>query len=243
MLLKLACPVCGRTDFSALQGLLNHARLSHQLEFLSHDECVAQSAVAFSDEDVEQWESTNERGARGTEVTVEGGIPSLRRLFKIAVGESGIDSQGVEGRDVEMEDGTKSAATHLTRTLGHHIDTPALAPFLGRTPKRRCINVYGSEDDDVDIVSLPESEVNKKRGRWRMEYTHRSKARPELDVIAESPATSIPDAHINSLAGVPLIPCDMAGSRFHITARLVITDRSLFIHPGLTFRCQLYRIY
>ena len=52
-------------------------------------------------------------------------------------------------------------STYLLRTLGHHKDTPALAPFLGQAPKRRSINTF-DKDQDVDINlddSRPELKV------------------------------------------------------------------------------------
>jgi hypothetical protein len=233
ILLKLACPMCSRTDFSALQGLLNHARLSHKLEFLSHDECIAQCAIPFSDEEKEEWEKIDHINARGTEVTVDGGVPSLKRLFHLAVGN--FDLHTTIHRKTGIQGGGQYSGTLLARTLGYHLDTPALAPFLGRTPKRRCINVYGDENDEIDIISLSEPEGRQEKDRWRMAYTHRSKARPELDVIMESPSAVDQNSFIEPSTNVPkhVLPDDISRSRFHIVARVVVTDRSLFIHPGL----------
>jgi hypothetical protein len=161
----------------------------------------------------------------GMEVLVDGGLPSLRRIFEIAVGGNG--SLGIGDEDSRMEDIpslSRSATTLLTRTLGHHKDTPALAPFLGRAPKQRCINVY-AEGVDVDIDTIPSAPKSKP---WRMAYTHRNKARPELDIVAES--TNGPtDAQLFTKS---IVPADTSTSRFHMTARIVIADRSLYIAAG-----------
>ncbi|KAJ1950684.1 hypothetical protein IWQ62_006528, partial [Dispira parvispora] len=39
-LVKMACPTCGRYKFTSLQGFLNHTRISHGVEFASHEEAV-----------------------------------------------------------------------------------------------------------------------------------------------------------------------------------------------------------
>jgi hypothetical protein len=223
VILKLACalPTCARTDFISLQGLLNHCRISHSLEFGTHDECVKKCAVVVSEDERE----TVVR--EGTEVLVDGGLPSLRRLFEIAVG-----GDGTLGIGHENSANVPSSVTHLSRTLGHHKDTPALAPFLGRAPKKRCINVYEEEDADVDIVTVPLVSESKP---WRMAYTHRNKARPELDIIADS--TDGPtDAQHSSRS---IVPTEAATSRFHITARIVIADRSLYIAGGKLYHRPL----
>ena len=47
--LILKCPVCSRTTFTSLQGLLNHARISHVLEWGTHEECVQACATVDPD--------------------------------------------------------------------------------------------------------------------------------------------------------------------------------------------------
>jgi hypothetical protein len=194
--------------------LLNHCRISHSLEFGTHDECVQQCAVSVSEDEREFVIK------EGTEVLVDGGLPSLRRLFETAVGGAG--TLGIRG---DKAVNFSSSVTHLTKTLGHHKDTPALAPFLGRAPKKRCINIF-SEDADVDIVTVPSLAGSK---RWKMVYTHRNKARSELDVIVDSIDSSTADRQSITKS---IVPSDRITSRFHITARVVIADRSLYIATG-----------
>lgn len=213
MILKLACalPTCARTDFISLQGLLNHCRISHGLEFGTHDECVKRCAVVVSEDE-------RERVIReGTEVLIDGGLPSIRRLFEIAVG-----GDGGLGIGIENTDSTPLSITHLTRTLGHHKDTPALALFLGRAPKKRCINTY-TQDIDVDILTVPSESKP-----WRMVYTHRNKARPELDVTIDSTDGPTDPQPIPK----SVVPAEATTSRFHMTARIVVADRSLYIASG-----------
>ncbi|KAH9936185.1 uncharacterized protein B0H18DRAFT_315493 [Fomitopsis serialis] len=145
---KLACTDCARSDFSNLQGLLNHCRIRHGREFGSHDECVQSCAVIVAEEERE-WVVAN-----GTEL---GGIslPSLRRLFEIAVGAGdnvrmpGLRNEREQPRVVEETDVVKPAvlpeasadATEVTKTLGFHKDTPALASSSVRAKetRRQCI--------------------------------------------------------------------------------------------------------
>ena len=51
--LILKCPVCSTTTFTSLQGLLNHARISHALEWGTHEECVRACATVDPDFNVQ----------------------------------------------------------------------------------------------------------------------------------------------------------------------------------------------
>ncbi|KAG2106557.1 uncharacterized protein F5147DRAFT_227287 [Suillus discolor] len=233
----LTCPTCTRTQFSTLQGLLNHARLAHGIEWASHDACITACAVPIpSSDDVEKGRVEEE----GVEVPWGGSVVGLQRLFERAVGVN-IPASLV------YEEGQGAAAipsTLLSRTLGLHADSPALAPFLGRIPKRRCIHTY-EEDTEVDILSIdtapcrPSPGFESREGvtrradegdghPWRMAFPHRNNARPELDLVVDVPAL-IDNAAENT--ATPAIPGSTT-SRFHITARVHITDRSLFISPS-----------
>ncbi|KZV66845.1 hypothetical protein PENSPDRAFT_688630 [Peniophora sp. CONT] len=243
-LAKLICSDCARSDMTNLQGLYNHYRLRHKREFGSHDECIRASAVKVLPEE-EAWVLENGIELPGVN------LPSLRTLFEMAVGaEKEQEDQSPSPAPYVEGSGPANAvaeSTHLSRTLGHHIDTPALAPFLGREVKRRTIAVH-TEDVDVDVENVPSSGL---RG-WRKPYMHRNKAVPALDVAS-------PEPHPEHEPPDPPPPTDSAelqvasslpatGSRFHFTARVTIGDRSLWIPPrgrdsvpeGHTHRCMVY---
>ncbi|KAJ7133392.1 hypothetical protein C8R44DRAFT_772329 [Mycena epipterygia] len=211
----LRCPVCMRTDFSSLQGLFNHARGTHSLAWSSHDECVRQCACALDEVqggavDFSDLDAGFEVGA-GT-----GGIlPGLRSLFQQAVGED--DELDFEGETV------------LSRTLGYHMDTPALASFLGREPIRRGVTVW-DPDAVVDINAL-EDEKPRTKPRWRMPFSHRNIFRddpPPTSTPAPPEVTAVgPILPAQSNAPVNGLPT--SSSRFHIVTRIIAVDRSLWI--------------
>ncbi|KIP06229.1 hypothetical protein PHLGIDRAFT_468557 [Phlebiopsis gigantea 11061_1 CR5-6] len=237
---KLACPDCSRTDFSSLQGLLNHCRLSHKREFGSHDECVQCCAVL-----VEGAEDQTRVIANGTEV---GGItiPGLRRLFEIAVGgttqaamllphkkpepppgaEASLPSQ-VAPAPGPLSSSAREDPAPVTRTLGYHADTPALASFLGRAPKQRRIHSY-DENKPVDIFG---DEGGSKGSHWRMSYTHRNKARAALDVVVE-PSAAASGSAVEPTPQLSTIAASLLHgtvSRFHMMARINIRDLSMWL--------------
>ncbi|KAG1818657.1 uncharacterized protein BJ212DRAFT_1479650 [Suillus subaureus] len=237
----LTCPTCTRTQFSTLQGLLNHARLAHGIEWASHDACITACAVPVSSSDEVEKDRVEEEGV---EVPWGGSVVGLQRLFERAVGVNLLASLVSE----EGQGAAGAAAipsTLLSRTLGLHADSPALALFLGRTPKRRCIHAY-EEDTDVDILSIdiaprrPSSTFESREGvtrradegdhhhPWRMAFPHRNRARPELDLVVDVPALVDNVAENTTTSAIP----GSTTSRFHITARVHITDRSLFISPS-----------
>ena len=239
---RIQCPDCGRWDFSNLQGFLNHCRIRHQREYGSHDECIQEcSALVTSSE--RDWVLQN-----GTEITGVG-IPSLRRLFEIAVGKKTSlfptlkpePSSNQDPLTIKREEGAtmgvpETEVTHLSRTLGVHEETPAIAAVLGRRAARRQIRVF-DEDEPVDIEGggAPGS------SRWKMSFSHRNLARPELEVELDlaSDTWSKPSPVIGNTRGGgeyhgEVVPDAgrFGSTRFHITCRIVITDRSRWLLPG-----------
>ncbi|KAM5534983.1 hypothetical protein V8D89_011356, partial [Ganoderma adspersum] len=265
---KLACPRCSRFDFSNLQGLLNHCRIRHELEYGSHDECVQSCAVLVPEEE--------------RELVVQNGVevagiplPSLRRLFEIAVGagdnvrlpplpsKSATPAPTAPKTEIEdelntplppvadmrtdsSESSTSQPTAHVTKTLGYHVDTPALAQFLGRVPKKRRINVRANEDDAVDIQDTSAGSGLQRRNMWRKSYTHRNASRKELDEVVplselrtngivksidEDKVQDSPTEDGSQKAKPPSLQM-LAGTRFHTAARVQVSDFSLYIPPN-----------
>jgi hypothetical protein len=235
----LACPICRRTQFTTLQGLLNHARLSHGIEWASHDACMAACAVPISADD-QNWETYEQDGV---EVPLGGSVVGLRRLFERAVGVDGnlpASSSAHPGAEALSQSSTPVPSTLLSRTLGLHADSPALAKFLGRAPKRRCIHIH-DEDQDVDILNVDseasrQGEIDSGEGEqlkkgFRMRYPHRSTAREGLDLVVDgsvAPGTEV----VNAISNAAVLPAGSTPSRFHITARIRLEDRSLYLSDG-----------
>ncbi|KLO20728.1 hypothetical protein SCHPADRAFT_992045 [Schizopora paradoxa] len=227
LIYKIACADCGRADFPGVQGLLNHARLKHSVEYANHDACIQRCAVVVPEDEVETFTRN------GIEIT--GMQASLRRLFEMALGasvgllgeESTAVKQAIENDVAEAE---APGGSILTKTLGHHVDTPALAPFLGRAPKRRQINTY-DEDDVVDVLGEDETNETNALTRWKMTYQKRSQG-----------VDSTEDAAIEDVEDIapPSIPhtvsqdvSSQTGSRFHITARVILSDWSLRLSDSM----------
>jgi len=237
---RIQCPDCGRWDFSNLQGFLNHCRIRHQCEYGSHDECIQECSVLVTPSE-RDWVLQN-----GTEVTGVG-IPSLRRLFEIAVGRKTSlfptpkPDPSSDQDTITIEDGAiaeEPEGTHLLKTLGVHEDTPALAAILGRRAARRQIRVF-NEDEPVDIESCDGTPGSKRR--WKMTYSHRNLARPELEVDLDltSDTQPIPSPSIGNTRGGGESRCEVVpdtgkfgSTRFHITCRVMVTDRSRWLSPG-----------
>lgn len=201
----MSCPACNRTTFTNLQGLYNHARLAHQLAWGTHEECIRSAARLVPEDEYVRWDF-----ARGIQVgngSGSGMLPGLRTLFQMAVGEL------EEHRAAEEKRHTESVL--LTQTLGLHGDSPALAPFLGRQVKKREIKAP-DQDAEVDIDGVDEG---MRRLRVRVPKPRRGTV-PESEQIVHTQSVA-PDAGYNAMQG--------EGSRFHISSRIVMADRSLWI--------------
>ena len=239
-LARVQCSDCGRWDFSNLQGFLNHCRIRHQREYGSHDECIQECSVLVTPSD-RDWVLQN-----GTEITGVG-IPSLRRLFEIAVGKkislfpapkpepsSDQDTFTIKREEDAIVGEPETGGTHLSRTLGVHEETPALATILGRRVPRRQIRVF-NEDEPVDIEG--DSDLLRSNKRWKMTYSHRNLARPELEVDLD--LTSDAWLSIGNIGGGGDNPCEvipdtegLGSTRFHISCRIMVTDRSRWLSPS-----------
>jgi hypothetical protein len=234
VLAQLACPDCGRTDFPSLQGLVNHCGMRHARALGSHDAALAACAVRVPPA------REAEVRAQGTEVAA--GLPSLRRLFARAVGEPEAAPPELAAEAPAEQPAALDTAlppgTHLSRTLGIHKDTPALAAFLGREATRRGIRVH-DEDVDVDIGDDTAAEVHPPR--WRMSFAARSARAVEEADAAEPAEEAVMEAEPAVDAETERVPeptrdtTAVEGTRFHITTRMVVADRSRWIHLGSLF--------
>ncbi|KIM40462.1 hypothetical protein M413DRAFT_161899 [Hebeloma cylindrosporum] len=226
----LKCPGCSRTSFTSLQGLLNHARLTHSLEWGTHDECIRACAVPDNDLDV----------GNGTEVALGpgGSLPGLRTIFQMAVGATQNrvkeDPHDANNKATILDNEASSkAGSHLIQTLGLHEDTPALASFLGKEAVRRQINVFDT-NEEIDLENFNTSSHQIRP--YKMSFASRNfkedlgtetTQRIGVESVNHSDAASVE---------VPLSQIEMAvasnqSSRFHFIARIVITDRSIWIPP------------
>lgn len=240
----LRCPACYRTKFTSLQGLLNHGRISHQLEWGTHDECVRACAVTDPHMDVRN----------GVEVGIgPGGIlPGLRSLFEMAVGtgsNKGIQESPntglptftgndtyhpkVESRESQFNESKSSG--YLNRSLGLHEDTPMLAPFLGRGPAKRHIRVW-NEEEEVDIDKRDDNFWHFRPRRVvsndRITDDHESLASETLvkDLSTLGPITPLRPTK-DAIQGIK-VPETNLSSRFHFTTRIIIACRSLWVPIG-----------
>ena len=252
-LYRLQCPQCLRISFSSLQGLLNHARLAHNLEWGTHDECIRACAVPGNETDVEG----------GVEVGLgpTGVLPGLRTIFQMAVGAQNFqeETQG-DSTMTTSNYQIQSMAPHLTQTLGLHEDSATLAPYLGKQAIRREIRVW-EEDNLVDIQPLIQPDVQvdqKQKCYWKMPFTQRNSMTSDSDsnmkLFGNGTQTSDTAPHsemsachsepqpISKFSLTTAIPTNdfqkllSNQSRFYFGTRIIITDRSLWVPPGSWFK-------
>lgn len=225
--LLLRCPVCSRTAFSSLQGLLNHARISHSIEWGSHDACIKACAVAEPNIDIES----------GIEVGIGplGIRPGLQTIFERAVGiqsPAAVTIGPSKSGKFLHDDASQDAP--LTQTLGIHEETPDLAPFLGKEAHRREIKVY---QEDVDILESESADSLSIRPAWKMSFAprHHPKTFSQINMNGSSPPElPVFEGESPALEGVDMAIMSMLSSRsrFHFSARIAISDRSLFVGSG-----------
>lgn len=231
-LYRLQCPKCLRVTFSSLQGLLNHARLAHNLEWGTHDECIRACAVPGIETNVKDGVEVG-LGATGV-------LPGLRTIFQMAVGAHNFQEPQGELVITDSNSQTPFIAPHLTQTLGLHEDSTTLAPYLGKQAIRRGIRVW-DQDKHVDIQTL--IRPDKPKHRWKMPFTqlnsvasdsdfdikelfgNETQTSPQFEMSAEP--QPIPKVSLRPTHKLP-----SSQSRFYFGTRIIITDRSLWIPSG-----------
>ena len=230
---RLQCPECLRISFSSLQGLLNHARLAHNLEWGTHDECIRACAIPGNETDVQG----------GVEVGLgpTGVLPGLRTIFQMAVGAHNFQEPPII---TTSDSQIPSIAPHLTQTLGLHEDSATLAPYLGKQAIRREIRVW-DQDKHVDIETLIQPDNQNPKSRWKMLFTQRNSVALDSDSnmeLFENETQASPRSEMSTIPQpIPNVsprPIDDSHkppsnqSRFYFGTRIIITDRSLWIPPG-----------
>ncbi|KAF8636810.1 hypothetical protein AX17_003248 [Amanita inopinata Kibby_2008] len=227
----LKCPECSRTTFTSLQGLLNHARISHQLEWGTHEECVLACATI----------DPNLNTAEGVEVGLgpTGILPGLRSIFQMAVGAQTIQQTTATSTSNCDTPSQQVPPNSLMKTLGLHENTPTLAPFLGKSAIRRGIRPYG-QDEVVDIDSSIRQRNTRSAQAWHMPLSYRNVVRQQDDQTMQvdflaSPAEREEIVKIQAdtdSSAVSLTRLGSLKSRFHFMTRIVIADRSVWILPS-----------
>ncbi|KAF8340343.1 uncharacterized protein EI90DRAFT_3035242, partial [Cantharellus anzutake] len=211
--LLLACETCHRSEYNSLHGLFTHAR-SHGLHYRNHDECIDRCGrvVTGSEALILRRE--------GNEVTGSA-IPGLKRMFSSATG-------------------SLDTSKTLSRTIGLHSESPSLASFLGKTPRKQQINVY-EPPDMVDIIGLGDGEHKSAVHDFGIPFIVLGKRRREVtngpennfDFFVPDPSLSEGQRYANIMGGSSAIAIDglrsTDASRFYIKRRLVIEDWSRVI--------------
>ncbi|KAG5220821.1 hypothetical protein IMY05_C4509000300 [Salix suchowensis] len=232
-LLILKCPACLRTSFTSLQGLLNHARLAHKIEWGTHDDCISACAVVNDKEDPAIEYGIEVGGTLSAQ-------PSLQRLFRSALRDqvapqdilpagatltTTLEERTAEGNhNVAHQD---SISTHISRTLGFHAETPALAPFLGKTTTRRGIKAW-NELEDIDVYGGIESP------KW----THRTgrvlTARNKASLVEDADSTASPAPDDTPPSEVAPAPDAVNVKQEDLFSGLIpfeFNQAALFLHP------------
>lgn len=134
----------------------------------------------------------------GVEIIGNVRLPSLRRIFEQAVGLTSSLTEAVDG-------------TALSKDLGLHSDSPALAPFLGKPAKRDAIQVWPN-DEELDVIN----EETTEKVRWRPPF-HGSRSPVFLDGLEIDRPVGMDPLAAGPGQGAT------GGTRFHMKRRIVIT--------------------
>ncbi|KAJ3851176.1 hypothetical protein EV368DRAFT_65972 [Lentinula lateritia] len=201
-----------------MQGLYNHGRILHSTDWGSHEQCIKACAVPQEELDAD--------------LDLEGGVdvsrgmllPGVEGLFQMAVEGTRDGNPTSAPSELEVNE-PAGRSIHLTKTLGLHSDSPALAQFLGKEAKRKGIKVW-DDGKHIDITTFDGNDgplASKKS--WKKRYNHRNRHPVEEGVIMTNDRRSQLAANSTSFTDSSIT----ATSRFHISCRVTLTDSSLFI--------------
>ena len=130
--------------------LSNHARISHALEWGTHEECVRACATVDPDLNVQD----------GIEVGVGTVLPGLRTLFEMAVGPSRRESASESIPFLGTDYPTCGHLTKTRTTRGY----PRSSTFFRERTHSQGFRVY-EQDEQVDICT-PIQNTGARTNRW-----------------------------------------------------------------------------
>lgn len=76
VLVKLQCPKCQRENFGSAQGFINHCRISHSLEFTTHDAAAVECGKVVEEQDEVGLEAQQRNGGEAAATTIENPAPA-----------------------------------------------------------------------------------------------------------------------------------------------------------------------
>lgn len=121
-MVKLVCLDCRRSDFSSAQGFINHCRIAHSRQFLSHD-----AAIEASGEEVDaETEGSAAQVSSGAQATASAGLvhPLIRSAYSLQT--NGASAEPTTSSRRKKSQATTAPATQIstTQTLPQAMSTP-----------------------------------------------------------------------------------------------------------------------
>ena len=201
----ISCEVCGRSDFPTIHSVLSHARMSHAIYYRGHEELVGRCGRVVTGVEAERIRRY------GTEASSRI-LLGMRSVIERGIG----DARG--GGDTTL----------LTKTLGLHADSAALASFLGRKPQVHSIRVYEPEGD-IDIETVDHDLEAQQLFTMRQGRVARSDPASFHNVMGADMDLAFIAEHPGISAAFSQTLVQDTVSRFHLKRRLIITDSSHFL--------------
>lgn len=194
-MVKLVCLDCRRSNFNSAQGFINHCRIAHSRQFLSHD-----AAIEASGEEVDFDVEGGLGESSGSQVSASAGLihPLIRSaLARITTANSAISSSSSTSSSSSSSRRKKTLSTNIAKDPPPPppptTSTAFSSPQAMSTPRRTSFGTPGHVlADSVPFVPSPQtphlSALFAKLGRGGdlNEMVTQAKTSPEIDLSLSS---------------------------------------------------------
>lgn len=207
VLVQVSCPICSRADFGSIQGFLNHARLSHQIEYKSQDHAALMCGVTRPD---------NEQDEEGLK-----SVKSLRNLGldvdkNLAPGYNVVDYNDDDVMSTRKRLKLRKNSEHLEKFYSNSInkdlsDFKKLIDDVTTTPEQ-LIDYLHTPVIDSELIEHSQDSQVKKLGH------NRRKSRGGINMVQSSNASASAPATAQAAEDLPLYT-DYTHNHDHSTVR------------------------
>ena len=179
-MVKLVCLDCRRSNFNSAQGFINHCRIAHSRQFLSHD-----AAIEASGEEIDADTEAGLGEIHGSQATASAGLvhPLIRSAHHLARNTPTEPTTSTSKRKKSQPAATVSSQPSLTPTTAQAMPTP---PAIGLE------QLDGSHGEPVPLNPSPQVPnlsaylARMGRGGDLNELVTEATTKPEIDLALSS---------------------------------------------------------
>ncbi|ORX59312.1 hypothetical protein BCR36DRAFT_401859 [Piromyces finnis] len=229
---RIQCPKCFRSNFSNLQGFLNHCRISHKMEFPSHEEATRRCGILVDESEVPSNHPCRKKNARSV-ISLRDVFIETSRKTKLLNMNSQLSKYKERPKikefdeDVDMDSDSSSVASSTISSTMPTQRSKIQKSTLRYNSSQLSKSIVNESDNDSNNSSTSNKKNDNNNKNNNDTYLKLLKNKYLKNNEMEDVSPLNPNPKILSTPHQPL----NEGSRFYMTKRIVIGNVSKYIPP------------